>query len=429
MSGDPTVDPALGSWIPVPIGSDFPIQNLPYGVFRRKGEGARVGVAIGNRILDLDVVAEAGLLGDDLPWGVFAQDSLNPFMALGRPAWQAVRGRVSDLLSFDNRDIRSRWGLAERALVPQPEVEMLLPFEAGDYVDFYSSLEHATNLGKMFRPDSDPLLPNWRWLPVGYHGRSASLVVSGTPVVRPHGQIVAEQGAPRWEPTRALDFELEVGFVTGTGNPPGTRIPPADFVEHAFGMVLVNDWSARDIQRWEYVPLGPFLGKSFATSVSPWVVPLDAVAPYRVPAPPQDPPPLDYLVTTEDWGIDLHLEVGIASVAMAEREEEPYVVTRTNLRHMYWTMPQQLAHATVNGARARTGDLWASGTVSGPTPDSYGSMIELSWRGTQPIGFPDGTQRVYLADGDTVVMRGWCGGDGRPRIGFGEVTGTVWPAV
>ncbi len=427
---DPTTDPARGSWIPVPLGSDFPIQNLPYGVFRRAGEPPRVGVAIGNRVLDLDVIAEAGLFDEyvELPWGVFAQPSLNPFLELGRFTWIAVRQRIADLLDFDNREIRDVWGLSERALVPMPDVEMLLPVTVGDYVDFYSSLEHATNLGKMFRPDQEPLLPNWRHLPVGYHGRSATVVPSGTPITRPYGQIKRTEDPPAWEPSRALDFELELGFITGHGQALSKRIPVEDASEYIFGMVLVNDWSARDIQRWEYVPLGPFLGKSFATSISPWVIPLDALEPYRVYGPGQDPPVLDYLVTREPWGMDINLEVAVATRRMAAEQREPYVVTRGNARTLYWNIAQQLAHATSNGAVVRAGDLFATGTISGETPDSYGSMIELAWRGTQPVGFPDGTSRVYLDDGDTVVMRAWAGGDGRPRVGFGEVTGTILPA-
>ncbi len=425
-AADPTGDPALGSWIPVPLGSDFPIQNLPFGVFQVGDERPRVGVAIGNRILDLDVVAEAGLFEGylELPWGIFAHDSLNPYLELGRDAWRAVRRRVSDLLSFDNREIRDVWGLAERALVPMPAAEMLLPFQAGDYVDFYSSLEHATNLGKMFRPESEPLLPNWRWLPVGYHGRSSSLVVSGTDIRRPQGQLKLGDAPPIVGPTGALDFELELGFVTGPGNPLGRPIPVGRAEQHIFGLVLVNDWSARDIQRWEYVPLGPFLGKSFATSVSPWVVDLDAVAPFRVEGPAQEPPPLGYLKSDGPRGVDLHLEVAIQTETLGE----PFVVSRTNFRHMYWSMAQQLAHATVNGANVRAGDLYASGTVSGADPGTYGSMIELAWRGTKPIELPDGSTRAYVGDGDTVIMRGWCGGDGRPRIGFGELTTTVLPA-
>ncbi len=423
---DPTTDPALGSWIPVPIGSGFPIQNLPYCVFRVGDAPPRAGVGIGNRILDLDVVAEADLLSDyvDLPWGVFAHASLNPFLALGRETWRAVRRRVSDLLGFDNREIRDVWGLAERALVPMPSAELLLPFHAGDYVDFYSSREHATNLGKMFRPDSEPLLPNWRWLPVGYHGRASSIVLSGTPIRRPQGQVKLGDAPPILGPTGALDFELEVGFVIGPGNRLGEPIPVEEAEQHIFGLVLVNDWSARDIQRWEYVPLGPFLGKSFATSISPWVVDLDALAPYRVPGPEQDPPPLPYLQEAGLRNLDMELEVSLA----VEGLDEPFVVARTNFRHMYWSMAQQLAHATVNGANVRPGDLHASGTVSGPAPGSYGSMIELAWRGTRPVELPDGTTRAYVRDGDTVIMRGWCGGDGRPRVGFGEVTGKILPA-
>ena len=431
MSTDPTTDPALGSWIPVPLDSGFPIQNLPYGVFRKPGGLPRVGVAIGNRILDLSIVTDAGLFADHvaLPAGVFDRPVLNPFMALGPDVWRAVRRRVSDLLNFDNREIRNVWGLAERALIPQPDAEMLPAIAVGDYVDFYSSLEHATNLGRMFRPDQEPLLPNWRHLPVGYHGRAASIVPDGTPVHRPCGQLKPEDGPPVFGPTRALDFELEVGFVTGTGNPLGEPIPIALAADHIFGMVLVNDWSARDIQRWEYVPLGPFLGKSFATSVSTWVVPMDAIAPYRVPGPRQDPEPLPYLAAPEPRSIDLHLTVALATGEMSAQGRSPAIVSRTNFRHMYWSPEQQLAHATANGANARTGDLWASGTVSGPEPGTYGSMIELAWRGTRPVELPGGAGRVYLEDGDTVVMEGHCGGDGRPRIGFGPVSGTVLPVV
>jgi fumarylacetoacetase len=427
---DATTDPALGSWVPVPLGSEFPIQNLPYGIFRRPGERARAGVAIGNRILDLDVIAEAGLFEGHaaLPWGVFAHGSLNQFMALGRPTWQAVRRRVSELLSFDNREIRDTWGLAEKALVPQPETEMVLPFAVADYIDFYSSLQHATNLGRLFRPDAEPLLPNWRYMPVGYHGRSATVVASGTPIVRPRGQVKLGDKPPQWIATRKLDFELEVGFVVGLGNQLGTRITTDAAHNHIFGMVLVNDWSARDIQAFEYQPLGPFLGKSFATSISPWVVSMDAVAPYRVAAPQQDPPVQLYLMTEGEWGLDMQLEVGLVTRPMMEHEHDPEIVSRVNFRDMYWTAPQQLAHATVNGATMRTGDLCASGTVSGSDPGSYGSLIELTQNGEIPIEMPGGAVRTFLEDGDTVVMRGWCGGDGMPRIGFGEVKGTVLPA-
>jgi len=427
---DPTTDPALGSWVPVPPDSGFPIQNLPYGIFRRPGQRPRAGVAIGNRILDLDVIAEAGLFDGHaaLPWGVFAHAALNPFMALGRPTWQAVRRRTSELLSFDNREIRDIWGLAEKALVPQPETELLLPFAVTDYIDFYSSLEHATNLGKMFRPDGDPLLPNWRYMPIGYHGRSGTVVPSGTPIVRPRGQVKLGDGPPQWIPTRKLDFELEVGFVVGIGNELGTRITADASHNHIFGMVLVNDWSARDIQAFEYQPLGPFGGKSFATSIGPWVVTMDALAPFRVPAPAQDPPVQLYLMTDDDEGLDLNLEVGLMTREMMEHEHPPEIVSRTNFRDMYWTAPQQLAHATVNGAAMRTGDLCASGTVSGSDPGSYGSLIELTWNGELEIELPGDAARTFLEDGDTVVMRGWCGGEGRPRISLGEVRGTVLSA-
>lgn len=427
---DPTTDPALGSWVPVPLASDFPIQNLPYGVFRRPGEPPRVGVAIGNRILDLDVVAEAGLFDEhvSLPWGVFANQTLNPFMATGAEAWRGVRERVSDLLSFDNREIRDTWGLAEKALIPMPDAELLRPVAVGDYIDFYSSLEHATNLGEMFRPDGEPLPRNWRYLPVGYHGRAGTVVASGTPIVRPRGQVKPQTGPPQWIATRKLDFEIEVGFIAGLGSEIGSRVTTAEAPFHTFGYVLVNDWSARDIQQWEYQPLGPLLGKSFATSISPWVVTLDALAPYRLPAPEQDPPVQYYLMVDEDWGLDINLQAAIASREMTEHENPPHVVTTTNFRSMYWTMPQQLAHATVNGASVRTGDLFASGTVSGMEPGSQGSLIELTHNGDYPIELPDGAERAFLRDGDTVVIRGWCGGDGRPRVGFGELRGTILPA-
>jgi len=422
----------------VPEGSDFPIQNLPYGVFRRVGpdgsEPPRVGVAIGESVLDLTALQEAGLFEGraDLPDGTFAAGSLNPFLELGRPVWRAVRERVSGLLAEGNTEIRSRQGLAQRALVPASEVELLMPVRVGDYVDFYSSLEHATNLGKMFRPGGEPLMPNWRHLPVGYHGRSGTVVVSGTPVRRPHGQLPPERPdgtTPTWGPTRQLDIELEVGFITGPGNPLGTRIPASRAREHVFGLVLVNDWSARDVQRWEYQPLGPFLGKSFATSVSPWVVTLDALEPYRVAGPEQDPPVLPYLEVSEPWAFDVELEIRLSSEQMRRRGLPAAVVSRTNFRRMYWSIAQQLAHATANGASVRPGDLYASGTISGPEPGSYGSLIELTWRGENPLKLADGSERAFLEDGDEVTLAGHAGGHGRPRIGFGEVSGTVLPAT
>jgi len=410
MSGDPTIDPALRSWVPVPDGSDFPIQNLPFGVFTAGG-ATRAGVAIGDHVLDLAAAHAAGAL-DRLPDGVFAASTLNGFMALGGGAWRRTREQVSAVLTETGRPPG-----ADGWVLPRAGVEMLLPIEIGDYVDFYSSIHHATNVGMMFRPDAEPLLPNWRHLPVGYHGRSSSVVVSGTPVVRPHGQRRGPTG-PVFAPTERLDLELEVGFVTGVGNPLGTAIPVTSAETHIFGMCLVNDWSARDIQAWEYQPLGPFLGKSFATTMSPWIVTLDALAPFRVPPPHQEPPPLAYLAPTGDSAIDLRLEV----------ELNGQVISRPRFGDMYWTPAQQLAHATANGANARSGDLYASGTVSGATPDTLGCLLELTWNGNHSIDAGRGELRTFLEDGDTVVLRGWCERDGAVRIGLGECAGTVLPA-
>jgi fumarylacetoacetase len=414
------------SWVPVPKGSDFPIQNLPFGVFRTVGKEARVGVAIGEHILDLAVVSGAGLLdGLGLSPRVFVSSSLNDYLALDRAVWSRTRERISDLLEAGNTEIHEA-GVGADALVLQTDSEMLLPIAAGDYVDFYSSIHHATNVGRMFRPDAEPLLPNWRHLPVGYHGRTGTLVVDGTPIGRPSGQRRNPTGGdPLFGPSVALDFELEVGFVTGGAPRIAHPLTVGDAEEHIFGLCLVNDWSARDIQAWEYQPLGPFLGKSFATTLSPWIVTLDALAPYRVDAPAQDPEPLPYLRTGQPAAVDLRLEVEI----VPEGDQRGTTVTRSRFRDMYWTIAQQLAHATINGATVRPGDLFASGTVSGPTPDSLGCLLEITRNGTQPIRLDDGSERAYLADGDTVVMRGWCGGDDRPRIGFGACRGTVQPTA
>jgi fumarylacetoacetase len=303
-------------------------------------------------------------------------------------------------------------------------VRMHRPFDPGDYVDFYSSIQHAINLGRLFRPGTEPLNPNWRHLPVAYHGRSSSIVVSGTPVRRPRGQVKPGDDPPHTAPTLALDFELEVGFITGPGNALGESISADRAADHIFGLVLVNDWSARDIQRWEYVPLGPFLGKSFATSVSPWVVTLEAVAPYLVPGVAQEPVPVEYLRTSGNWGLDLELEVALRPEGAAGDQ----VVTRTNFAATYWTMAQQLAHVTINGTNVRPGDLYASGTISGPDPGSYGSLIELTMNGRNPLPMIDGSERSFLRDGDTVILRGWCERPGLPRIGFGECVGTIVPA-
>jgi fumarylacetoacetase len=390
-------------------GSGFGLENLPYGALARPGEAPQLAVRIGDDALLLAPLARRGALGD-LPPGTFEGPVLNPFLALGRAAWSATRAAITALLQD---------GAADDALTRLEGTTPHLPIAIGDYVDFYSSLEHATNLGRMFRPDAEPLLPNWRHLPVGYHGRASSVVVSGTPVRRPSGQLppAAPGEPPRFGPSERLDIELELGFVTGPGNALGTSIAAGSAREHIFGFVLVNDWSARDIQRWEYVPLGPFLGKSFATSVSPWIVPLEALEPARVAAPAQDPEPLPYLRTTEDWALDIELEV-----ALAPEGDEETLISRTNARGLYWTAPQQLAHATVNGTNVRPGDLYASGTISGPEQEGTGSLIERTWGGRDPVRLAGGVTRTFLEDGDTVILRGSAG-----RVSFGEVRGTIVP--
>jgi fumarylacetoacetase len=375
--------------------TDFPVENLPYGIV---GADRHVGVALGDRVFDVTEAARAGMLTHpDLLTG----PTLNPFLAAGRPAWTEVRSQLTALL----HDPAS---LDSNLFSPISDTLLHLPIDVGDYVDFYSSIEHATNLGRLFRPDSDPLLPNWRHLPVGYHGRSGTIVVSGTPIRRPQGQRLPPGATvPEFGPSVRLDIELELGFVVGgPTNALGRSLTAAEAAERVFGVVLVNDWSARDIQAWEYQPLGPFLGKSFATTISAWVVPFDALTPHRVTAPRQDPEPLPHLRVEGDWGLDVELAV--------ERNGE--VVSRTNARHLYWTIPQQLAHATSNGATIRPGDLFATGTISGPDPGSYGSFIELT-EGKGP----------FLADGDTIVLRGWAERPGLPRIGLGECAGTVVP--
>src|SRR5215210_2610245 len=405
---------AQASWVEGADGSGFGLENLPYGVVARGSGPPRPAVRIGGHALVLEPLAEAGLLGP-LPPGVLAGPVLNPFLALGRAAWSATRARLTALLAAGSPEQEA----AAAALVPLAEVEPRLPVAIGDYVDFYSSIEHASNVGRIFRPDAEPLLPNWRHLPVGYHGRASSVVVSGTPVRRPHGQLPpADPGAgPRFGPTERLDIELELGFVTGPGNALGSSIAASEARDRIFGFVLVNDWSARDVQRWEYVPLGPFLGKSFATSVSSWIVPLEALEPHRVAARQQDPEPLPYLRADEDWALDVELEV----VLVPDGGEET-VVARTNARGLYWTAPQQLAHATVNGTNVRPGDLYASGTISGAGPGSAGSLLELSWGGRDPLELAGGARRTFLEDGDTVILRGTAG-----AVSLGEVRGRVLP--
>jgi fumarylacetoacetase len=384
-------------------------------------------VAIGEMVLDLAALEEAGYLGGAhlAESRVFSSSTLNAFMALGRPAWKEARRAVQQLLRADNPVLRDDDGLRRRVLIPMDDVELLLPAGIGDYTDFYSSREHASNVGRMFRGDENPLLPNWLHLPVAYHGRASSVVVSGTDIRRPLGQTLPDGArTPIFGPSQEMDFELEMGIFVGPGNALGRPIPVGKAAEHVFGIVLVNDWSARDIQRWEYRPLGPFLSKNLATSISPWVVTLEALTPFRRPGPEQDPEPLPYLRGGRERAYDIHLEVHLQSQAM----DRPAVISRSNFRHLYWSINQQLAHHTITGCNMRPGDLLASGTISGPRPDSYGSMLELAWRGERPITLPDGETRRFLEDGDRITLTGYCQGDGY-RVGFGEVTAKLLPAA
>jgi fumarylacetoacetase len=393
------------TWLPVEADDPFGIHNLPYGVVTVGGGRPRIAVRVGDHVLDVGAVERAGLIEAG---GTLQADTLNPFLALGRPHWTAVRERLVELLTG-----QAHRGRVAPLLVPLADVTPRLPFEVGDYVDFYSSIEHATNLGRLLRPGTEPLLPNWRHLPIGYHGRSGTVVVSGTDVVRPSGQRKTPDG-PVFGPTERLDIEAEVGFVVGAGSTLGAPVPVTDFAEHVFGVVLVNDWSARDLQAWEYQPLGPFLGKSFATSVSAWVVPLEALAAARVAAPVQEPAVLPYLAD-DRTGYDISIEV----------VWNGSVVSRPPFGQLYWTPAQQLAHLTVNGASVRPGDLYASGTVSGPERAEVGSFIELTWGGAEPVKLDDGRLRTFLEDGDTVTLTATAPGPDGAVIGFGEVVGRI----
>jgi fumarylacetoacetase len=409
---------ALVSWIDsANISQEFPLENLPLGVFRA-GRRARIGVAIGDRILDLGGAFEDGLIHEE----ACTRDTLNDLMARGREASRALRTRLTELLSEGSPD-RHR---TAKHLLPRQSAEMLLPATIGDYTDFYASLQHATNVGTMMRPDN-PLLPNYKWVPIGYHGRASSIVVSGTPVRRPWGQLRDDASKPpELAPSRRLDYELEVGAFIGRGNAPGMPIPVGEAEEHVFGFCLVNDWSARDIQTWEYQPLGPFLAKSFATSISPWVVTAEALEPFRLPAPARaegDPAPLPYLAGGEAY--DITLEVLLKTPKMVQ----PVRISRGNFREMYWTVAQLVAHHASNGCNLRPGDLLASGTVSGAEKEARGCLLERTWRGTEPLELPSGETRRFLEDGDEVILRGYCAREGATRIGFGECRGTVTAAV
>ncbi|MBC8047112.1 MAG: fumarylacetoacetase [Fimbriimonadaceae bacterium] len=419
-----TNDPSLKSWIPVAQGSDFPIQNLPFGIFKLEDEHPRAGVAIGDFILDLYECQKEDFFGalliDD---SVFENYFLNDLIKLGKYKTRALRFAVSLLLREENQTLQNRKDVYKKFLHPQSEVEMLMPINPGDYTDFYSSIAHATNVGKMFRPDN-PLLPNWKHLPVGYHGRCSSIVVSGTEIRRPKGQIVLkDQTDPVYSETKELDFELEMAFITHEGKMQGLHITTEEADDFIFGMVIFNDWSARDIQRWEYVPLGPFLSKSFASSISPWVVTLDALEPFRCEGEKQIPEVLNYLKFTGKKNIDINLEVLIQP-----EFAETTVVSKSNYKYLYWNMAQQLAHQTINGCNIRSADIYASGTISGEDRTSFGSMLELTWRGTNPIIMSSGNERKFIDDYDTVIMKAWSEKDG-VRIGFGEVSGKILPAL
>lgn len=404
--------------IDIPTNSDFSLHNLPWGIFSLPGEHPRVGIAVGDHILDMSMVAELGLF--DFDTSVFYEDSLNAFMALGQDVTSKARTQVQGWLQEQDGPL----GHQPELFVESAFATMHLPVRIGDYTDFYSSIEHATNVGKLYRDPENALMPNWKHLPVGYHGRASSIVVSDTPVRRPRGQVKTNAMAtPEFRASQNLDFELEMGFVIGKDSRLGEPIPVSATNEYIFGMVLFNDWSARDIQKWEYVPLGPFLGKNFASSMSPWVVPMDALEPFRVPGPVQDPAVLPYLQTDGRHNYDIHLEVGITP----EKGKET-IVSRSNFRYMYWNMAQQLAHHTVNGCNVRVGDLMASGTISGKDESSYGSLLEISHGGQKPFTLVDGSTRTFLADHDTVTLRGYAEKDGI-RVGFGEVAGKVLPFV
>ncbi len=419
-------NPNRKSWLHVDKDSDFPIQNIPFGVFITKDDIITIGTRIGDFAIDLGALHQLGYFKDiPLTDDIFLQDSLNDFIADGRKTWRLVRNRIADIFDVTKSGLRDHKAHQSEIIFRMEDVEMQLPITVGDYTDFYASKEHATNVGSLFRDPENALMPNWVHVPIGYHGRSSSIIPSGTPIHRPFGQSKPSEGktTPNFGPSKLLDFELEMAFITTASNNLGERIAIENTEENIFGLVLFNDWSARDIQGWEYQPLGPFLGKSFASTISPWIVTLDALEPFRVANPKQDPTPLAYLQIDGKRSYDIHLQVGI----QPENGEET-VVANSNFKYMYWTMVQQLAHHTVNGCNVRAGDMMGSGTISGPTKDSYGSMLELTWRGQNPITLNDGSTRKFINDNDTVIMRAHCENK-EVRIGFGNCTGKVLPAI
>ena len=411
------------SWINVPENCDFPIQNIPFGVFITKDDVITIGTRIGDSAIDMGALQQLNYFeGIELTDDMFMQDTLNDFISDGKKTWRLVRNRLADLFDEINPILRDNKEHKEIIIFDVKDIEMQLPVLIGDYTDFYSSKEHATNVGAMFRDPENALLPNWLHIPVGYHGRSSTIIPSGFPVNRPMGQTLPNgETTPVFGPSRMVDFELEIAFITTDANIMGENIPINEAEDYIFGMVLMNDWSARDIQKWEYVPLGPFLAKNFATSISPWIITMDALEPFRTKGPKQDPVPFPYLQLKGKHNFDINLEIAIQPENKAET-----IVSKTNFKYMYWSMSQQLAHHTSNGCRVNSGDMMGSGTISGPTPDSYGSMLELTWGGKNPIKLTDETERKFINDGDTVIMKGFCKKNG-VRIGFGEVSSKLLP--
>jgi len=418
-----TNNPKRKSWVTVPDNSDFPIQNIPFGVFLTKEDVITIGTRIGDYAIDLGALQQLHYFeGIELTDDMFMQDTLNDFISDGKKTWRLVRSRIGDIFDSNNPKLRDNKEHRDIIIFKMEDVEMQLPVLIGDYTDFYSSKEHATNVGKMFRDPENALLPNWLHIPVGYHGRSSTIVPSGIPVHRPMGQTLPNgESTPVFGPSRLVDFELETAFITTDANIMGENIAINEAEDYIFGMVLLNDWSARDIQKWEYVPLGPFLAKNFASSISPWIVTMDALEPFKTKGPIQEPMPLPYLQQKGKHTYDINLEVYIEPENVA-----PSLVSKSNFKYMYWTMSQQLAHHTSNGCRVNSGDMMGSGTISGPTPDSFGSMLELTWGGKNPIKMNDGTERKFINDNDTVIMKGYCQ-NSSVRLGFGEVSSKLLP--
>jgi fumarylacetoacetase len=420
-----TNDPSKQTWLQVAPNSDFPIQNIPFGVFLTRDDVVTIGTRIGDHAIDLGALHQLGYFnGIPLTDDIFLQDTLNDFISDGHKTWRLVRNRISEIFDITNPILKENQEHCKIVLFTMDEIEMQLPVQIGDYTDFYSSKEHATNIGSMFRDPENALLPNWLHIPIGYHGRSSTIIPSGNNIRRPKGQTLPKgANKPEFGPSKMVDFELEMAFITTDANKLGESIPIDEAEKYIFGLVLLNDWSARDIQKWEYVPLGPFMAKNFASSISPWIVTLEALEPFRVESPKQDPKPLPYLQQEGKNSFDIHLEVSITP-----EEGVPTTITRSNFKYMYWTMAQQLAHHTSNGCKILSGDLMGSGTISGATPDSYGSMLELAWQGTKPVSLENGEKRTSIQDFDTVTLKGFCEKDG-VRIGFGAVETKLLPAL